>query len=72
MKKLSSFLLISLLMLSCQNQAQNQENTTQKKDNKTTTMEKQTIYQFKVTDLYGNEFDFPDDAHLSVSGEENR
>ena len=58
MKKLSSFLLISLLMLSCQNQAQNQENTTQKKDNKTTTMEKQTIYQFKVTDLYGNEFDF--------------
>lgn len=58
MKKLSSFLLISLLMLSCQNQAQNQGNTTQKKDNKTTTMEKQTIYQFKVTDLYGNEFDF--------------
>lgn len=58
MKKLSSFLLISLLMLSCQNQAQNQENRAQKKDNKTTTMEKQTIYQFKVTDLYGNEFDF--------------
>ena len=45
-------------MLSCQNQAQNQGNTAQKKDNKTTTMEKQTIYQFKVTDLYGNEFDF--------------
>ena len=58
MKKLSSFLLISLLMLSCQNQAQNQENRAQKKDNKTTVMEKQTIYQFKVTDLYGNEFDF--------------
>ena len=58
MKKLSSFLLISLLMLSCQNQAQNQGNTAQKKDNKATTMEKQTIYQFKVTDLYGNEFDF--------------
>lgn len=58
MKKLSSFLLISLLMLSCQYQAQNQGNTAQKKDNKTTTMEKQTIYQFKVTDLYGNEFDF--------------
>lgn len=58
MKKLSSFLLISLLTLSCQNQAQNQGNTAQKKDNKTTTMEKQTIYQFKVTDLYGNEFDF--------------
>lgn len=58
MKKISAALLFSLLIMSCQNQAQNQENTTQKKDNKTTTMEKQTIYQFKVTDLYGNEFDF--------------
>ena len=58
MKKISAALLFSLLIMSCQNQAQNQGNTTQKKDNKTTTMEKQTIYQFKVTDLYGNEFDF--------------
>lgn len=58
MKKISAALLFSLLIMSCQNQAQNQGNTAQKKDNKTTTMEKQTIYQFKVTDLYGNEFDF--------------
>jgi glutathione peroxidase len=58
MKKLSLFLLISFLILSCQNQAQNQGNTAQKSNKKTTTMEKQTIYQFKVTDLYGNEFDF--------------
>ena len=58
MKKISAALLFSLLIMSCQNQAQNQVNTAQKKDNKTTTMEKQTIYQFKVTDLYGNEFDF--------------
>lgn len=58
MKKLSLFLMISFLILSCQNQAQNQGNTAQKSNKKTTTMEKQTIYQFKVTDLYGNEFDF--------------
>ena len=58
MKKISAALLFSLLIMSCQNQAQNQGNTAQKKDKKTTTMEKQTIYQFKVTDLYGNEFDF--------------
>ena len=58
MKKLSLFLLISFLILSCQNQAQNQGDTAQKSNKKTTTMEKQTIYQFKVTDLYGNEFDF--------------
>lgn len=45
-------------MLSCHNQAQNQGKSTQKSENNTTKMEKQTIYQFKVTDLYGNEFDF--------------
>ncbi|WP_159799044.1 glutathione peroxidase [Flavobacterium sp. MK4S-17] len=44
-----------LLLLSCQNQAQNkQENKTQK----IKPMAKQTIYQFKVKDLYGNDFDF--------------
>ncbi len=58
MKKLTPFLLISFLMLSCHNQAQNQGKSTQKFENNTTKMEKQTIYQFKVTDLYGNEFDF--------------
>ena len=53
MKKIS--LLIAILILSsCQNQAQN--------NNKAMEIQKpvqsQTIYQFKVTDLYGKEFDF--------------
>jgi len=53
-KALCLFGLLSLV--SCQNQAQKRivsvENT------KNTTMEKQNIYQFKVEDLEGNEFDF--------------
>ena len=53
MKTIAS-LAVALLLFSCQNHAQN----------KTTTMETQTpvtaqtIYQFKVTDLYGKVFDF--------------
>lgn len=54
MKKI--LLLLSVVSLySCQNQAQN------KVSNQVTSvqaMEKQTIYQFKVKDLEGNEFDF--------------
>jgi glutathione peroxidase len=53
MKKIS--LLIAILILtSCQNQAQNNNKSmeTQKP------VQSQTIYQFKVTDLYGKEFDF--------------
>lgn len=54
MKKI--LLLLSVVSLySCQNQAQN------KVSNQLTSaqpMEKQTIYQFKVKDLEGNEFDF--------------
>ena len=53
MKKIS--LLIAILILSsCQNQAQNNNKAmeTQKP------VQSQTIYQFKVTDLYGKEFDF--------------
>ena len=53
MKKLIGLLCASLL-LSCQNQAQNKTTV----ETKTTTpMEKQNIYQFKVTDISGNEFD---------------
>ncbi len=53
MKKLIGLLCASLL-LSCQNQAQNKMAV----ETKTTTpMEKQNIYQFKVTDISGNEFD---------------
>jgi glutathione peroxidase len=42
-----------MLLLGCQNQAQNKPET-----NKSTAMTKETIYQFKVKDLEGNEFDF--------------
>ncbi len=53
MRKLIGLLCASLL-LSCQNQAQNKMAV----ETKTTTpMEKQNIYQFKVTDISGNEFD---------------
>ena len=53
MKKISLFIAI-LILSSCQNQAQNNIKAmeTQKPD------QSQTIYQFKVTDLYGKEFDF--------------
>ena len=55
MKKL--ILMISLLSLvSCQNQAQNKKVVVQ--NNASEKMEKQTIYQFKVEDLSGNELDF--------------
>lgn len=55
MKKL--ILMVSLLSLvSCQNQAQNKRVAVQ--NNTSEKMEKQTIYQFKVEDLSGNEFDF--------------
>ena len=53
MKKISLFIAI-LILSSCQNQAQNNNKSmeTQKP------VQSQTIYQFKVTDLYGKEFDF--------------
>ena len=53
MKKIS--LLIAILILSsCQNQAQNNIKAMESQ----TPVQTQTIYQFKVTDLYGKEFDF--------------
>ncbi|MEL1244567.1 glutathione peroxidase [Flavobacterium sp. DGU11] len=45
-----------LLLCSCQNQAQTK--TTAKATEKNKPMAKETIYQFKVKDLYGKEFDF--------------
>lgn len=55
MRKL--ILMINILSLvSCQNQAQNKKVALQ--NNASEKMEKQTIYQFKVEDLSGNEFDF--------------
>jgi glutathione peroxidase len=52
MKK-SLLLFLAISLWSCQNQAQKKEITTI-----ATSMTKETIYQFKVQDLAGNEFDF--------------
>lgn len=57
MKKLG-FLVMAFLMISCQNQAQNAQNQTITDSKTKTTMKKQSIHQFKVSDLEGNEFDF--------------
>ena len=53
MKKISLFIAIVILS-SCQNQAQNNIKAMESQ----TPVQTQTIYQFKVTDLYGKEFDF--------------
>ncbi len=55
MKKLL-FLIGICSLTSCQNQAQNKVATISQ--TKQLVMEKQTIYQFKVKDLSGDEFDF--------------
>jgi glutathione peroxidase len=53
MKKISLFISV-LILSSCQNQAQNNIKAMESQ----TPVQTQTIYQFKVTDLYGKEFDF--------------
>lgn len=56
--KNSWILVFSLVLISCQNQAQQKQNQlleTPLQQQKTMV---ETIYQFKVTDLAGNEFDF--------------
>jgi glutathione peroxidase len=45
-----------VVFISCQNQAQNKTTTTSKTEKNTMTTE--NVYQFKVTDLEENEFDF--------------
>lgn len=55
MKKILFLFCGVMLLFSCQNQAQSKKNKNNKSEN---VMEKQTIYQFKVEDLSGNEFDF--------------
>lgn len=55
MKNIALFICAFALLFSCQNRAQTRKDKTAK-DNKT--MATQGIYQFKVTDLYGEEFDF--------------
>lgn len=56
MKNLFFVAFTALSLVSCMdNNAQNKNTSAVKKDQ---TMEKQSIYQFKVTDLSGKEFDF--------------
>ncbi len=55
MKKLSLLIACISILFSCQNQAQSQKKATPAR---LETMETQNIYQFKVKDLEGNEFDF--------------
>lgn len=47
----------TLLLLSCQNQAQNNKTNTKTMETPAA-ISAETIYQFKVKDLYGEEFDF--------------
>ena len=56
MKKIALLACGLMLMISCQNQAQTKSVASKSDNNKT--MAKETIYQFKVKDLYGEEFDF--------------
>ncbi|UFH34598.1 glutathione peroxidase [Flavobacterium acetivorans] len=55
MKKIVVFACLALFLFGGQSQAQNKKTVKSKNE---TAMEKQTIYQFKVEDLYGNVFDF--------------
>jgi len=56
MKKFAIAALGLALLFSCQNQAQTKKTKTTKETTKT--MSASNIYGFKVTDLYGKEFDF--------------
>ena len=60
MKKLLLLSYGVLLLWSCSNNAQSKAVANSSANNKkmNTAVKAQTIYQFKVTDLYGNEFDF--------------
>ena len=53
MRKIVLFITV-LTIYSCQNQAQNRKKTMETQE----VISVETIYQFKVTDLYGKEFDF--------------
>lgn len=55
MRKIVSLVTLVSFFFSCQNQAQNKDVMSTKV---TTSMKKETIYQFKVEDLSGDSFDF--------------
>lgn len=58
MKKLVVILCSVVAFTSCKNQEENKAEQQEVADLKTNTMEKPTIYDYKVTDLYGEPFDF--------------
>ncbi|MEM0543285.1 glutathione peroxidase [Flavobacterium sp. j3] len=64
MKKILTLTFGTLLLWSCQNNAQNNvqnnaiSSTTKSNQSMNTDEQIETIYQYKVTDLYGKEFDF--------------
>lgn len=58
MRKLFFILSGICLLSSCKNQAQDKAENLQTEVIQSETMAKETIYQFKVIDLYGKEFDF--------------
>ncbi|MEK8179955.1 glutathione peroxidase [Flavobacterium buctense] len=60
MKKIILLSCSVLLLWSCQSNAQqnSETNTTEKNKKMDTAVKAETIYQFKVKDLYGEEFDF--------------
>lgn len=55
MKKSLIAIVLTTFLFSCQNRAQDKVSSVAAN---TTTMTKENIYQFKVTDLFGEEFDF--------------
>lgn len=55
MKKSLIAIVLTTFLFSCQNRAQDKVSSVA---TTTSTMTKENIYQFKVTDLYGEEFDF--------------
>ena len=57
MKKLLFLTFTTLILVSCQNKSEN-KTIAMNTDESTETLIKDNIYQFKVTDLYGAEFDF--------------
>lgn len=58
MKKLVVILCSVVAFTGCKNQEENKAEQQEVADLKTNTMEKPTIYDYKVTDLYGEPFDF--------------
>jgi glutathione peroxidase len=60
MKKSLFLIVLGFCLISCNNQAQQKNTALNSSIDKNQKVMTETIYQFKVTDLEGNEFDFSD------------